>query len=184
MTPTPRSTAGACLPCARLHPTYERTTTRTMRTPCTRHARAMRTPCTRAMRTPCARHAQGHSSEHHRPSEVAALMQPVFRGRYRLSGKTYLGGSAIVKIGVDEKTKAEVSPLRCTCSAYAYDLYTPCTRHARAMHTRCTRDAHVVAIELHARAVTLTPTRTLTRTLTRTQTLTRTPTQTQNQILP
>ena len=106
-------------------------------------------------------------------------MQPVFRGRYRLSGKTYLGGSAIVKIGVDEKTKAEVRPPLCTCSAYAYDLYTPCTRHARAMHTRCTRDAHVVAIELHARAVTLTPTRTLTRTLTRTQALTLTRTRTQ-----
>ena len=34
---------------------------------------------------------------------------PFFRGRYRLSGKTYLGGSAIVKLGVDEKTNTMVA---------------------------------------------------------------------------
>ena len=50
-----------------------------------------------------------YNSEYNKPTESGKLLMPFFRGRYRLSGKTYLGGSAIVKIGVDEKTNAMVS---------------------------------------------------------------------------
>ena len=50
-----------------------------------------------------------YNSEYSRPSETDKLRMPFFRGRYRLTGKTYLGGSAIVKIATDEKTSATVA---------------------------------------------------------------------------
>ena len=50
-----------------------------------------------------------YNSEYDRPTESSKLLMPFFRGRYRLSGKSYLGGSAIVKMAVDEKTNAMVT---------------------------------------------------------------------------
>ena len=42
-------------------------------------------------------------------SEDQKLQMPMFRGRYRLTGRTYLGGSALVKMATDEKTGVEVA---------------------------------------------------------------------------